>query len=268
MLFKTYIFFLFFFCFGLSAYLQIVPLDYTVASRWFIFPMIGLLGLVGIFLEAAYKYTKHLALLAIILIALLSMRTIYLNTIWNNNVSLFTYAASKNSNYFNNYALASTLYANGNYKEALPYVKLSEASFAYDIAYALEGNIHKQLGDKKNEEKAYKKSLALHEDTPHPYEVVTYINLSKYLLETKSYSEAEKLLYEALHRNAKNDTLWILLSYTEYQLQQYDKAGASLKQAYVINSRNLAIHDIYIHLIKKEPLPASFEHNLLNYLSY
>ena len=46
--FKMALFFLISFCLGIGLHLHFIPLDMTVADRWFYFPMTSLLGLLGV----------------------------------------------------------------------------------------------------------------------------------------------------------------------------------------------------------------------------
>ena len=83
---KIYLFFVAWFIFGMLLYLQIFPLDGTVADRWFYFPIVGLLGILGIgihLIKSNHKIIKKISyLLIIFLVILFSIRTITRNTNW------------------------------------------------------------------------------------------------------------------------------------------------------------------------------------------
>jgi hypothetical protein len=96
--FRLYIFFAFWFLLGLGAVLQIIPLSVTVADRWFYFPMIGLLGMIGIiystFLEslrAKKLIISAIFALSVIVILLLSVLTIVRNSQWQTPFILYSH---------------------------------------------------------------------------------------------------------------------------------------------------------------------------------
>src|SRR5258708_13336622 len=75
--------------------MQIIPLDMTVSDRWFYFPMVGMLGMLGVFVETIQHPSvrlKNLATVIIItIIAIFSLRTVIQNTYWQDGISLFSY---------------------------------------------------------------------------------------------------------------------------------------------------------------------------------
>lgn len=93
-LFKTYIFFLIWFLIGMGFYMQIIPLDTTVADRWFYFPIVGLLGIFGCLITYFLAKTKNIWLQRIVttlfvcVIVLFAARTIVRTFNWNNDYTL------------------------------------------------------------------------------------------------------------------------------------------------------------------------------------
>jgi len=70
------------------------PLDMTVADRWFYFPIIGLLGLIGIFSNRLThkKIIKNIIISLIsVYIVLIATKTIIRNTDWFNEYTLYTH---------------------------------------------------------------------------------------------------------------------------------------------------------------------------------
>ena len=90
---KGYVFFCCWFVLGLLIYLQIIPLDMTVSDRWFYFPMVGLLGIIGILLsELIFAHPRSNAwviLILSIIILLFSGRTMMRNRDWKDAITLF-----------------------------------------------------------------------------------------------------------------------------------------------------------------------------------
>jgi hypothetical protein len=90
---KLYLFFALWFCLGLGIHLQIAPLDLTVADRWFYFPMIGLLGMLGVlFNEFLHKKIRPTALaVGFLCIGILVVLTIIRNSQWQTPMKLYSH---------------------------------------------------------------------------------------------------------------------------------------------------------------------------------
>lgn len=93
---KIYFFFSVWFFLGLLIHLQILPLSETVSIRWFYFPIIGLLGILGIYANLVFSYVKHKNIIkmlsfiaSIFIIIILICLTIIRNSQWQSNVALY-----------------------------------------------------------------------------------------------------------------------------------------------------------------------------------
>ncbi|MGH7203052.1 MAG: glycosyltransferase family 39 protein, partial [Candidatus Levyibacteriota bacterium] len=88
--FLHYVFFVMWFLCGILLHLQIIPLDKTVAVRWFYFPIVGILGMIGVLFEAFRVTTKNIWVLSIafILIGLLATRTFIRTFDYRNELTL------------------------------------------------------------------------------------------------------------------------------------------------------------------------------------
>src|SRR4029077_5166175 len=92
---KLYVFFSFWFVIGIGILLQISPLGMTVADRWFYFPIVGLLGMLGIVMQEFLPSIKRQYILyfclASLLIALLSFRTFLRTFDYKDNMTLYAH---------------------------------------------------------------------------------------------------------------------------------------------------------------------------------
>ena len=93
-LFKHYLFFAIWFLLGLVIILQVISLDETVSDNWFYFPIIGLLGMLGVLISSIdLKKKKRLLvsflLLFFVILILFSLRTIVRITNWYSQETLF-----------------------------------------------------------------------------------------------------------------------------------------------------------------------------------
>ena len=108
--FKIYLFFLTWFILGIGAHLHIIPLDYTIADRWFYLPIIGLLGMIATLIstiQVKRKFIKPLFLLVLaVIIGAFSIRDIVRNRNWSDAFTLYLHDIQIDPD---NYALQSGL---------------------------------------------------------------------------------------------------------------------------------------------------------------
>lgn len=128
---RPYIFFALWFVFGIAPYLQIIPLDMTVADRWFYVPIVGLLGMIGIVIETIKfsRVGKIVGLmLAGIIIVLFGARTVMRNANWHDGITLFTHDAQINPDSFDIHVkLAADLMTANRYDDAMAEAKKAVA---------------------------------------------------------------------------------------------------------------------------------------------
>ena len=134
----------------MGAYMQIVPLDFTVNDRWFYFPMVGLLGLLGLGIKkimvshATYKVGLAIG---VCFILLLSMRTIIRNTNWSDNFTLFIHDNRIVENYDIENNIGGEYFLQSNYHKALDHYLKSEELFPYEVNTYNVGVTYEQLGN-------------------------------------------------------------------------------------------------------------------------
>lgn len=88
----------------------LIPLDMTVAERWFYLPLFALLGLMGSYLQdkRAIENCKKLTIVITIFIAVLGTRSFLRVLNWKDGLTLFTHDAKYSSGFFdfeNNYGV-------------------------------------------------------------------------------------------------------------------------------------------------------------------
>jgi len=164
---KIFGFFLIWFLVGLLPHLQIVPLNMTVAERWFYFPMVGLLGMMGSVMSNINPPTggqiskRWSYIIGLVIVCLLSTRTIIRTFDWRNGLTLFSHDIKLSKNVFdleNN--LGTELIRVGKVKEAKIYLENSVRLAPYwwvnwnnlGVIYEREGKINKA-------EECYQKSI-------------------------------------------------------------------------------------------------------------
>jgi hypothetical protein len=94
-MFPQFIFFLAWLLLGMGLILQIIPLDMTVADRWFYFPVVGLLGLIGIMLQVVLDtrpyHRKPFIICTVIILCLFSLRSFVRTFDYKNNITLYSH---------------------------------------------------------------------------------------------------------------------------------------------------------------------------------
>lgn len=212
---NTYIFFVFWFILGLSLHLQIIPLDMTVADRWFYFPIVGLIGILGIIVtniplkKAAVKPLG--IILMVIIILSLSVRTYIRSLDWKDELTLYSHDVKLQDNFFLKNSLAAAYIEIGKYKQAKPYIESSVKIYPYmgntnnlAIIYLSEGNIPKT--------KEYLQKSITHGDSNQVYQ-----NYSNFLINYGTTEEALKFTKTAVLKYARDPELWLNLAKLEYK---------------------------------------------------
>lgn len=89
---KVYFFFLLWFLSGMLLILQVFPLDLTVSDRWIYFPIVGLLGIIGIGFKNAPKPNNSLRYIGICLVSVIlifyAIRTIIRDSNWQSDFAI------------------------------------------------------------------------------------------------------------------------------------------------------------------------------------
>ncbi len=222
--FKLYLFFLSWFICGIALYLQIFPLDGTVADRWFYFPMVGLIGILGIGFQSINFTNKNIKILGYSLIAiilvLLSIRTIIRNANWYDPITLYEndIQISDNFDIENN---LGTEYSNiRDYKSAIKHSTKSVELFPYEANIYNLANTYEQIGDIQDAKKYYVKALTYPNYLPinHKHIQITYIRLAYTEYLTNDFKNAEIVCKQGLQEYPNSPYLWIELAASEYRL--------------------------------------------------
>ena len=241
---KKYFFFLIWFLLGFGILFQIVPLDMTVADRWMYFPLVGLLGILGLFAQTfSNKFKLHenkVFLIFILMAVFFSVFTLVRNSQWNNSITLFSNDIKINNNFDVENQLGAELAIQGRYKEALPILldshkKNLEDSNIFDIA-----GCYKQLGNIKLAEKYYEE-IIINKDNIKIRPVVkqnTYNEMAKLLILHEDPEVNAVFLKRAVKEYTANSTFWAFYAITEYNLGNKPEALAFAKNAYGLNPNN------------------------------
>lgn len=228
---KVYAFFLIWFLSGLLFHLQIIPLDMTVADRWFYFPLIGLLGVIGVALQEVSFPKNHIYIfftVGIIVICSLALRTIIRNTNWQNAITLYSHdlqVGGDNYDIHNN--LGDELMKNNQPNLAkIHFQKSIELAPNQSINWSNLGVVYALQGDTSTAQKYLLKAIQNNPSFYPAYEKYAYI-----LLKNKTFSEAKIFLRAAIKKFPERSLLYIFLAEAEYKSGNKEEAIQSAYKA-------------------------------------
>lgn len=248
---KLALLFFVWFIIGLIFHLQIIPLDLTVADRWFYFPIIGLLAIIGLFINTLTfnrRGKTALFFLVIILLLTLSVRTMVRNTNWLDESTLIVHDEKiDNKNYFMEVFYSNYLIKNNKYDEALP--RLRRAISLYPrgmIPWNSLGVIYLNKGEYPKAKDAYLKSIALGNN-------IAYENMAWLLISHGNINEARDFIRKSNSKYPDEAKLWYYRILVEYKLNNYDEALNAAKKNYLL-TQDQNSYNIYLHLQQKLPI--------------
>lgn len=208
---KTFAFFFAWFLIGLLPHLQLIPLNMTVAERWFYFPMVGLLGMIGVAISnIKYPSLVKTYIVGLIIVCLLSTRTIVRTFDWRNGLALFSHDIKISKNAFdleNN--LGVELFRTGKTNQAKIYFENSTKLAPYWwVNWNNLGAVYEKEKNLKKAEELYKKSI----DNGDYY--LAYENYANVLIkENKTQAAKQFLERKALVKFPNNQRLNELYRY-------------------------------------------------------
>ncbi|MEO5969190.1 MAG: hypothetical protein ABIQ95_04620 [Bdellovibrionia bacterium] len=177
-------FFLAWFILGMGAHSNLVPLDGTVADRWFYFPLVGLLGVMGFYFNEVIhtngfpknrklgklnnKYEKSRArnqgisiLVASIILLVWSGRSFARTLDWKTALLLYQHDLKllPDSFYLQN-NVGVELFRIGDTTGALGYFQRSTELFpGWNVSWTNLGSAHEKLGNIEEAERCFKRSV-------------------------------------------------------------------------------------------------------------
>lgn len=134
---KPFLFFSLWMLSGMTLHLHLIAtLDATAADRWFYFPFIGMLGILGVCIEAKLLKLPKLTIiiwgLMIIILIALGIRTYIRNNNWKDTITLYEHDMKySQSNFLITNALGTEYIKDGDFEKAKPFIMASVAEYPY-----------------------------------------------------------------------------------------------------------------------------------------
>lgn len=254
--FRTFIFFFFWFLSGFLMIIQLIPLDLTVADRWFYFPLTGLLGIIGLMIQQIQKrrFTVVISAFAIVIIVLFSLRTILRNLNWSDSRTLYSHDIQIEDNYDleNNYGI--TLFTENEHTKALEVLLKANAMQSTETTLRNVGTVYLALRNDKLSgiylEKAYHTTSYAFS---HKHQVATYYTLARYYMTIGKPLLSKKITDIGIEDYPDSWDLWYIKALCEYLLNNKQGAIYSAQKAYAI-SPNDQTSSLYSNLVNNIPL--------------
>jgi hypothetical protein len=247
--FYTYLFFAAWAAVGILLHLQIIPIDMTASETWFYFPMVGVLGMVGVILGAYKVRPKWVLTIALILICLLGVRTAIRGLDWSNPITLtYKNIAASSEDFVAYNDIANSLNNQGHYQKAKAYELDSISIYPTYFGYYNLGVIQVELRDFSDAISAYNNALKYGND------VIIYENLGELSILYGNPTSDGQLFTNALGRFPNDFKLWTYLAIIE------DKYDANAKaQIYIEKAASLGpvSQFIYNKIMNNQPFTLS-----------
>ena len=248
---RTYLFFLLIFLVGLLPHLQLIPLDATIAERWFYVPIIGILGTLLILLETYWWVLPRrvsvgfISLVIVLLVAWTLIRTFG----WYDSKTLLTRdVALTPGNYYLENTLGALYLQEKNYALAKPHIEKSVAAYPYYGNLANMGIVYLKEKDYEKARMYFTQSI----DAKGNY--TTYQNFANFLLYImKDYSGARDFALGSIKRYPKAGLMWLVLAQADYRLGNQALALGEAETAFKLQPFPLS-HDVFLTILEGREL--------------
>lgn len=250
---KVFMFFALWFIAFMVLALPIIPLDFTVADRWFYFPVVGLLGMTGIavkYINWQHTFPRWVVVTTLIIVlGVLGIRTVIRNSNWYDGLTLYAHDAVLSHDSFdleNN--LGTALLRAGDLPGAELHIKKS-LTLAPDLPEALLnlGIIYEQKQDISNAEKYY--LLAARQGVS--------TGLANYagdlLMYENNASAAAALIEKNISKYPRDQRLWLLLAAAYQRLGNQKDALKAAQYAYNLGQNQQSVY-VYNQILQNNPV--------------
>jgi tetratricopeptide (TPR) repeat protein len=255
---QPFLFFICWFIIGMLMHIQLLPLDMTVADRWFYFPFIGLLGMLFVMIEYFFPLskTKHLLIpLSCAILLMLSVRTMVRNANYSDEITLYSHDRLVEDNYEIELNLGSAYGVAGNLDQTLTHYQNSVTLFPNEANYDSMGLFSEWKGNLSDAKMYYEKARLARSFYLNPKKrlSLTYIRLSYIYLRLHQAEKAREVCLEGLKQYPNEHVLWLQLAQSDYLSNHQVEALISVAKAKALSPDENTIKTEQI-IQKKQPL--------------
>ncbi len=232
-----YMFFLCWFLIGIGIHLQLIPLDMTVADRWFYIPFAGFLGVVGVGMQYCLKNKKILYIGMSIIICFLAIRTMIRNTNWVDRVTLYSHDADITQSYELEANLTDELIDAKKYDEAFIHAKKSIDLMPLDYNTYNLGALYEIEKNISLAKKYYYQSLVSRSNPlpGHIHILAIYQGVGEFAAFYDSPQTSVHVLTTAIKDYPYDATLWMYLAVAEYKAGDQKSAEMASAKAVLLS---------------------------------
>lgn len=250
-----YVFFFAWFVLGMAMHSQIIPLDYTIAERWFYFPIVGLLGMTGVLLDASHvnlAAPRNIIIICLI-ISILALRTFYRSFDWRDEKSLTFHDITVSKDDYNLESSLSRIYLlEGKYNEAKIHAERSIKLYPFFGNYNNLGVAYLAQKDYQKAKESYLQALKYGDY------YLTYSNLAGLALVSGNPDENIQFLKSAIKIFPRSSQLWFTLAILEYNQKNIEDAKVAIKQAYTYDP-NPQTNYLLTKIMNNQPLDLIYQ---------
>ncbi|HJZ05172.1 hypothetical protein A2634_00200 [Candidatus Amesbacteria bacterium RIFCSPHIGHO2_01_FULL_48_32] len=229
---KKFIHFVFFgiwFLMGLGAHLQIFPLDALAADRWFYFPLVGGLGILGGVIN--FKKSRVVVTGLIVILIGLSWRSFVRSGDFKNSLVLAQHDIRLNPNSPELESILGGEYlARGSYMQATEHLSRSLALFPNN------GNVWYNLGVTYQKRKMFPEAIKAYEESiARGRYFQSFENLARLYLALQEYETAEKVASDGLKYYPANNGLLLVTAIAYYKTEDQAMAVSQAERLVRLN---------------------------------
>jgi protein O-mannosyl-transferase len=249
-----YFFFYLWFILGMIVHVQLIPLDATVSERWFYFPIVGILGMIGVMLNGCInKRNKTVFMIvSIIIISLLAIRTLVRSFDWRNDFTLASRDIRTSSGAYDLENILAAEYLKQNrLDDAKFYALRSVEHFPYVTTYNTLGLVYIAAGEYDKAKQTFQTGLSYGDY------YALYDNLAMLMVMTGNNDENMQFLYKATTILPDDSKLWTCLAVMYYQQNNTIQAKNAISRAYTLD-RSSFVSSFYDTIMNDQPLNLRF----------
>lgn len=255
--FRAYLFFSLLLVLGLVMHLQFFPLDFTVADRWFYFPLIGLLGVLGVCfanLDGFFRDHKIPVLLfVIVILGFFSVRSFIRTANWRDGLTLFSHDVKiSRDNYVLEDALGSQLSTVGRYDEAKLHLEKSISLFPNGSNWTNLSVVYNRSGQNSEAQEALKKAIGFDDF------YLAYENLAGMMFIYDEPLKAKEFINGALAKYPYSARIWLALALVENKLGDHEAALTAAEKSYSLGQDDLNTY-VYTQLMNNKPVDVNLK---------
>jgi hypothetical protein len=248
----TYLFFAVWTVVGLLPYLQIIPLDMTAYEAWFYFSIVGVLGMLGIVIEAYRVRLKWIVIVGVAVIGLLGVRTALRGLDYSSQYSLSSKdIVASPSDYVAYNNVAGILLSRNQFSHAKPFAEKSVNIFPTSLNLNNLGLDLTDLGDYSGAKSAYERGINYNSF----YSQVIYENLADLTIVYGNPSTDGQFFTDALKKFPQDSEILMYLAIVEDEYNDNTMAKTYITKA---AEDGQIPRVIYYEIINNKPLILNF----------